>query len=51
MSDNCLYCNKVLTHQGFSVCKECGEKIWGEKMYSTIRNNMANSDPIEDNLE
>jgi len=47
MSDNCLYCNKSLDHEGFSVCETCGEKIWGRKMYDTIKNNMSKS-PLEE---
>ena len=51
MSDKCLYCNKVLNHSGFSVCDTCGRKVWGEKMYNAIKNNMDLPGSPEESLE
>lgn len=51
MSDKCLYCNKILNHNGFSVCDSCGKSVWGEKMYNAIRENMNVSDSQPESLE
>jgi len=51
MSDKCLYCNKPLSHSGFSVCDSCGKGVWGEKMYNTIKKNMAISESVEESFE
>lgn len=41
MATKCSFCKVDLPGEpAFEVCKNCGLKIWGEKMYEAIRNNM-----------
>lgn len=41
MSKKCSFCKTELQGEpAFEVCKSCGIKIWGEKMYNAIAQNM-----------
>lgn len=44
MVKKCLHCKKEISEDAvLDVCKACGHKIWGEKMFSTIEQNMKNA--------
>ncbi len=37
----CIYCNKEIPSESvIDFCQECGVKVWGEKMFKTILDNM-----------
>jgi len=37
----CIYCTIPLENdQAIDVCVRCGHGIWGERMFSTIKDNM-----------
>ena len=41
----CLYCGKKLDDNGaFDVCRECGIKVWGVRMFDAIKQNMEDAD-------
>ncbi len=41
MVKKCIYCgNGVSEESVVDFCKTCGEKVWGEKMFNTIIQNM-----------
>lgn len=38
---NCIYCKtKIDENSVVDVCKSCGVKVWGERMFDAIRKNM-----------
>ena len=40
----CVYCNQEITDdRAVDVCDNCGVKVWGEKMFKAIINNMQNA--------
>jgi hypothetical protein len=40
----CVYCNVELDNESVvDVCVKCGHGVWGEKMFSAIRENMENA--------
>ncbi len=40
----CVYCKAELTDgRDIDVCDKCGFKVWGEKMFNTIVQNMKNA--------
>ena len=44
MGEKCMYCGVEISEDAvLSVCKECGHKVWGEKMFSMIVKNMQDS--------
>jgi hypothetical protein len=39
--DKCMYCGKEIGDgREVTVCDICGEKVWGTKMFNTIKQNM-----------
>ncbi len=41
MVHQCIYCKCELSaNKAFSVCKSCGVKVWGLKMYEAIDSQM-----------
>ena len=41
MANKCVYCKgEIPPDYALSVCKLCGTKVWGLKMYEAIQNNM-----------
>ncbi|MEK6885672.1 MAG: hypothetical protein AABX17_01770 [Nanoarchaeota archaeon] len=41
MPDKCIYCKgEIPLGKALSVCKPCGVKVWGLKMYQAIESNM-----------
>lgn len=41
MADKCIYCGIILEdNRALSVCNICGQKVWGQKMFEAIRDNM-----------
>ncbi len=44
MVKKCVYCNKGLPEENaIDVCWGCGVKVWGEKMFGAIVQNMENA--------
>ena len=44
MTKKCIYCSKILPEECVvDVCQKCGHSVWGEKMFSTIQENMKNA--------
>ncbi len=40
----CVYCKVDLAESSvIDVCDNCGNKVWGDKMFKTIVNNMTNA--------
>ncbi len=41
MVKKCIYCNSSISEDAvLDVCQECGVKVWGEKMFQAIVDNM-----------
>jgi uncharacterized UBP type Zn finger protein len=41
MAKKCVYCNvQIEDERSLDVCDRCGLKVWGEKMFKTIMQNM-----------
>ena len=41
MSEKCMYCKcEIFDNREITVCDVCGEKVWGEKMFNAIKENM-----------
>jgi hypothetical protein len=40
MTKKCIFCSSELPHSVIEICRICGEKVWGEKMFNTIIKNM-----------
>jgi len=41
MANKCVYCNKEIpVNKALSVCRPCGVKVWGAKMYEAIDSQM-----------
>jgi hypothetical protein len=39
--DKCMYCGtEINDDREVTVCDICGEKVWGTKMFNTIKRNM-----------
>ncbi|MEK6848235.1 MAG: hypothetical protein AABX65_01235 [Nanoarchaeota archaeon] len=37
----CVYCQALISEeQAVDVCGSCGVKVWGEKMFQAIKDNM-----------
>ena len=44
MAKKCIYCGRdVESSCVLDVCGICGRKVWGEKMFNTILQNMENA--------
>jgi hypothetical protein len=44
MVKKCVYCSKELHDESvIDVCTPCGHGVWGEQMFSAIRQNMENA--------
>jgi len=44
MAQKCMYCGVEIPDTSvLSVCHICGEKVWGEKMFNTIKKNMEDA--------
>jgi hypothetical protein len=44
MTEKCIYCGAEITDdRPLTVCNSCGVKVWGEKMFRTIVNNMEDA--------
>lgn len=42
--DRCIYCkNEISDGRAVSVCDPCGARVWGQKMFSHIKDNMGNA--------
>ena len=40
----CIYCGKELNEDfAVDVCSDCGERVWGKKMFTAIKENMSNA--------
>ena len=49
MGKNCVYCKRQLEDNSIiDVCNSCGNKVWGEKMFSAIISNMQKAKDIGD---
>jgi len=49
MQDKCVYCGAELTDsRATSICNKCGVKVWGEKMFNTILQNMNEAKERDD---
>jgi hypothetical protein len=41
MSNKCIYCKgEIPATKALSVCRSCGIKVWGVKMYESIDSQM-----------
>ena len=44
MTKSCIYCKTLLAEDSVvDVCQSCGHKVWGEKMFKAIQDNMQNA--------
>ena len=55
MAKKCIYCKSDISDgRAMEVCDNCGQKVWGKKMFDTIVKNMEaareNGDLCHDNL-
>lgn len=40
----CVYCKgNIEDDRAVDVCDMCGRKVWGDKMFSAIKNSMGNA--------
>lgn len=40
----CVYCGKEVNEDiAIDVCHDCGDKVWGRKMFQAIIDNMGNA--------
>jgi uncharacterized protein with PIN domain len=45
----CMYCKKELAEGSVvDVCHDCGEKVWGDKMFQAILDNMNQAKEVGD---
>lgn len=46
---HCIYCKREISlEQVIDVCASCGFKVWGEKMFNAIVQNMENAKEVGD---
>jgi|WetSurMetagenome_2_1015567.scaffolds.fasta_scaffold33723_5 hypothetical protein len=44
MVQKCIYCGaEIHDDRPLTVCNSCGVRVWGEKMFRTIVNNMESA--------
>ena len=44
MIKKCMYCSRELEEDNIiDVCNSCGYGVWGERMFSAIKENMQNA--------
>ncbi len=44
MQKHCMYCkNQIDEKSVIDVCQRCGIKVWGERMFNAIVQNMENA--------
>jgi predicted RNA-binding Zn-ribbon protein involved in translation (DUF1610 family) len=44
MTKKCVYCGKQISEESvIDFCNECGVRVWGEKMFNTILENMESA--------
>ncbi len=49
MTKKCSFCKaEISDDSAFEVCKTCGHKIWGEKMFNAIDDNMKKARDVGD---
>ncbi len=41
----CIYCSsEILDERVVDVCDSCGVRVWGDKMFNAIKDNMKNAE-------
>lgn len=49
MTKKCIYCKSEISDDSvIDFCERCGIKVWGEKMFRTILENMENARKNDD---
>ena len=44
VTKKCIYCDAEISEESvIDFCDVCGKKVWGEKMFNTIVDNMNNA--------
>lgn len=46
---HCMYCKKeIVENSVVDVCQQCGQMVWGEKMFKAIIDNMEQARDVGD---
>jgi len=49
MSKKCIYCKAEVPDESvIDFCDECGNRVWGSKMFNTIKKNMEKARANDD---
>lgn len=49
LSKKCIYCHEIIPDESvIDFCERCGKRVWGERMFSTIVQNMEKARENED---
>ena len=44
MARKCVYCSREMSDKSaIDVCDSCGKKVWGERMFNAIKQNMESA--------